>query len=71
MTRADIVAAIRGGTACLITVNGSPLFARVRGRNVVLEGNNSSIAYIRTRAVPISNGIVQVINGVVIPPTLG
>lgn len=73
MTRADIIAAIRagGGTARLTTVNGNPLSARMQGRNVVLEGNNGSIAYIQTRDVPASNGIVHVINGVLIPPSLG
>lgn len=73
LTRADIRAAIRagGGTATFPTVNGSPLTARMQGGNIVLAGNNNSIAYIQTRDVPAANGIVHVINGVLIPPSLG
>lgn len=72
-TRADIVAAIRagGGTASFNTVNGNPLRARMEGEIVVLEGNNNSIAYFQQADVSASNGIVHVINGVLIPPALG
>lgn len=72
-TRADIVAAIRagGGTASFNTVNGNPVRARMEGQIVVLEGNNNSIAYLQQADVPASNGIVHVINGVLIPPALG
>ena len=72
-TRTDIVKAIRagGGTASFDTVNGATLRARMQGDIVVLEGNNNSIAYLQQFDVPASNGIVHVINGVLIPPALG
>lgn len=72
-SRADFVSAIRagGGTATFNTVNGATLRARMKGDIVVLEGNNNSIAYFQQADVPASNGIVHVINGVLVPPALG
>lgn len=60
-----------GGTATFETVNGNPMRARMQGDLVVLEGENSSIAYLARADVPSSNGLLHVINGVLIPPALG
>lgn len=72
-TRADLMNAIRrgGGTATFNTVNGATLRARMEGDFVVLEGENNSVAYLSQANVPASNGLVHVINGVLIPPALG
>ena len=57
-----------GGTAQLETVGGQALTARVENGVIVLTGANNSRAYVTQGDVAQSNGVVHVVNGVLIPP---
>ena len=57
-----------GGTATLTTVAGQPLKAMITGNNVVtLTSVNGNVSYLETPDVHQSNGIVHVVNGVLLP----
>jgi len=67
---ASIVSAIRkgNGKVVLTTVSGNKLTAMMNGdRNVILKDENGSNANIAVYDVPQSNGIVHVIDAVVLP----
>lgn len=67
---ASIVAAIKAGNgkAVLTTVSGNKLTAMMNGaRNVVLMDEGGNYANVSTYDVPQSNGIVHVIDSVVLP----
>jgi len=56
------------GTATLTTVAGQPLKATITGNNVVtLTSVNGNVSYLETPDVHQSNGIVHVVNGVLLP----
>ena len=56
-----------GGTAVLTTVEGSPLKASKEGEAIVLTDVNGNKSFIETPDVRQSNGVVHVVNGVVLP----
>lgn len=57
-----------GGTATLTTVAGQPVKATITGNNVVtLTSVNGNVSYLETPDVHQSNGIVHVVNGVLLP----
>lgn len=56
------------GTATLTTVAGQPLKVTITGNNIVtLTSVNGNISYLDTPDVRQSNGIVHVVNGVLLP----
>ncbi|WP_375402628.1 fasciclin domain-containing protein [uncultured Sphingomonas sp.] len=56
-----------GGTATLSTVAGAPLTARVENGNVTLTDQGGNKSYVETADVRQSNGVVHVVNGVLVP----
>ena len=56
-----------GGTATLTTVAGETLTARIENGNVALTDSNGSKSYVETPDVRQSNGVVHVVNGVLVP----
>lgn len=56
-----------GGKAVLTTVAGQPLTAELDGGAVKLTDSNGNPAYVEIADVRQSNGVVHVINGVLIP----
>jgi uncharacterized surface protein with fasciclin (FAS1) repeats len=56
-----------GGTATLTTVEGDPLTASLTNNVITLTDVNGNKSYVQTSDVIQSNGIVQVVNGVLIP----
>lgn len=56
-----------GGTARLTTVEGEPLTATLTGNVIQLTDVNGNKSYIETADVRQSNGMVHVVNGVVLP----
>lgn len=71
MTAADLTKAITdgNGTATLTTVQGEKLTAKMDGTNVVLTGEGGSTAIVTQADVPQSNGVIHVIDGVLMPKT--
>lgn len=72
ITAEDIYAKIKagGGKATLATVEGETLtFTEVQG-NIKVEGTQGSTGFVTEQDVEQSNGMIQVINGVLMP-TLG
>jgi uncharacterized surface protein with fasciclin (FAS1) repeats len=69
VTAADIEAKIKagGGTAELATVEGQPITAKMDGSNLVLTGAGGGTAIVTIANVDQSNGIIHVIDGVLIP----
>lgn len=69
ITAADLIAKIDagGGKAVLTTVEGEPLTAAKEGQAVSLTDVNGNKSYIEVPDVRQSNGIVHVVNGVVLP----
>lgn len=69
MTAADLTKAITdgNGTATLTTVQGENLTAKMDGTNVVLTGEGGSTAIVTQADVPQSNGVIHVIDGVLMP----
>lgn len=69
LTASDIMSRIRagGGTATLRTVQGGSLRAMMEGENIVLMGGRGSKAYVTQGDVRQSNGVVHVVNGVLLP----
>lgn len=66
---ADVVQAIKDGNgkATFNTVNGEELSAMLDGNNVVLKGANGSTATVTIADVDQSNGVIHVIDGVLLP----
>ena len=69
MTAADVAKAITdgNGTATLKTVQGENLTANMDGTNVVLTGEGGSKAIVTQADVMQSNGVIHVIDGVLLP----
>ncbi|TPG12078.1 fasciclin domain-containing protein [Sphingomonas oligophenolica] len=59
-----------GGSATLTTVAGQPITATMEGSAVKLTSATGNVSFIQTADVRQSNGMVHVVNGVLIP-TLG
>jgi uncharacterized surface protein with fasciclin (FAS1) repeats len=55
------------GTATLTTVQGEPLKAMVEGSSVVLTDVNGNKSFVTQADVRQSNGVVHVVNGVLLP----
>ena len=56
-----------GGTATLTTVEGEPLKASIEGSSVVLTDVNGNKSFVTQADVRQSNGVVHVVNGVLLP----
>ncbi|MGN6622341.1 MAG: fasciclin domain-containing protein [Sphingomonas sp.] len=56
-----------GGTTVLTTVEGGQLTATLSGTIITLTDVNGNKSYIEASDVPQSNGIIHVVNGVMIP----
>jgi uncharacterized surface protein with fasciclin (FAS1) repeats len=56
-----------GGTASLTTVEGDPITATMVGTVIALTDVNGNKSYVETADVRQSNGIVHVVNGVIVP----
>lgn len=56
-----------GGTAQLSTVSGQPLTATIVNGNVQLRSAGGSVGFVDQADVPASNGVVHIVNGVLIP----
>ncbi|RHW17428.1 fasciclin domain-containing protein [Sphingomonas gilva] len=56
-----------GGTATLTTVQGEPLTARMETGAVMLTDVNGNKSYVTQADVRQSNGVVHVVNGVLLP----
>ena len=69
ITAADLKARIASGrgTATLTTVEGDPITATMVGDIIALTDVNGNKSYIETADVRQSNGIVHVVNGVIVP----
>ncbi|WP_375270932.1 fasciclin domain-containing protein [Sphingomonas sp.] len=69
MTAKDIAAAIKagGGTATLTTVQGEPLTAKMTGGRLVLTDAKGGTSMVSTKDVMQSNGVVHVIDTVLMP----
>ncbi|MBH9537578.1 fasciclin domain-containing protein [Novosphingopyxis sp. YJ-S2-01] len=69
ITAADIAAKIRagGGTATYTTVEGEPLTFRMNGNEIVATGVGGGTATVTQPDVMQSNGVIHVVNGVVLP----
>lgn len=68
-TAADIVKAIKDGNgkATFNTVNGGELSAMMDGSKLMLKGANGSMASVTIADVNQSNGVIHVIDGVLLP----
>ena len=69
MSQADVVAAIEagGGKAEVKTVQGSTLTATLDAGIVKLTDSQGNATYITKPDVKASNGVVHVVNGIVVP----
>ncbi|MEJ5979602.1 fasciclin domain-containing protein [Novosphingobium sp. PS1R-30] len=69
MTAADLMAKIKagGGKAMLSTVEGEPLTLTMDGSNVKIAGMGGSMAMVSQADVMQSNGVVHVVDGVLMP----
>ena len=69
ITAADIMSKIRagGGVATYTTVAGEPLTFRMQGNAVVATGAGGGTATVTQADVMQSNGVIHVVNGVVLP----
>src|SRR5690242_4956249 len=56
-----------GGSARLATVEGDALTVTLTGEILTLTDTNGNHSYVTTGDVPQANGLVQVVNGVLIP----
>ena len=56
-----------GGTARLSTVSGQPLTATIVNGNVQLRSTGGSVGFVEQADVPASNGVMHIINGVLVP----
>lgn len=68
-TAADLMAMVKkaGGTATLTTVEGAPLMISEDGGHLTVEGEKAGKAEITIPNVMQSNGVIQVVNGVLLP----
>ena len=69
MKAADIVKAIKegNGQATFKTVSGGKLMAMMKGKNVILKDENGGMAKVTIANVNQSNGVIHVIDSVVLP----
>ncbi|RZM05977.1 MAG: fasciclin domain-containing protein [Sphingomonas sp.] len=69
ITAADLKARVAagGGTAALTTVEGDAITVTLVGDIIALTDVNGNKSYIETADVRQSNGIVHVVNGVIVP----
>jgi uncharacterized surface protein with fasciclin (FAS1) repeats len=69
LSTADIEAKIKagGGTAELTTVEGEPLIATMHGDHIALTGKGGGSAIVTISNVYQSNGVIDVVDGVLIP----
>ena len=69
MTSRDIAAAIKagGGTATLTTVQGEPLTATMKGRNLTLTDAKGGTSTVTIKDVLQSNGVIHVVDTVLMP----
>ena len=69
MSAAALVAAIKAGKgkAELTTVNGGKLWAMRQGKHVVLKDEKGNVARVTIADVKQSNGVIHVINKVLLP----
>jgi len=56
-----------GGNTTLITVEGDPIVASLVGAVITLTDVNGNKSYVETADVRQSNGVVHVVNGVIVP----
>lgn len=73
ITLDDLAQRIRagGGAARLITVEGEPIVVTAQGGAFLLTDVNGNTSYIETPDLRQSNGIVHVVNAVLVPAKLG
>jgi uncharacterized surface protein with fasciclin (FAS1) repeats len=66
---ASLIAMINdaGGEATLTTVEGSPLKASIVDGNVALTDENGGVSYVTQADLLQSNGVIHVVNGVLLP----
>jgi len=66
---ADLMKMIKdgNGTATLTTVSGGKLWAMMKGKKIVLKDEKGGLAYITIKDVNQSNGVIHVINNVLMP----
>lgn len=55
------------GEAVLTTVEGSPLKASIVSGSVALTDENGGVSYVTQADLPQSNGVIHVVNGVLLP----
>ena len=69
VTSADLVKLIRegGGKAMVTTVEGGQLTFTLKDGNVMIMGKNGSSAWVTQADVMQSNGVIHVVNGVLMP----
>ena len=69
MGAAEIASAIKqgGGTATLTTVQGEPLTASMKGKNVYVTDAKGGTARVTIADVNQSNGVIHVVNKVLLP----
>lgn len=69
LTTADLLRRVQagGGAATLITVTGEPLTATLTGPVLTLTDSGGDKSYIETADVRAANGVVHVVNGVLVP----
>lgn len=69
ITAADIASKIRagGGTATYTTVEGEPLTFSMMGSRVMIRGMGGSMAHVTQADVMQSNGVIHVVDGVLLP----
>ena len=69
VTSADLVKLIRegGGKAMVTTVEGGQLTFTLKDGNVMILGKNGSSAWVTQADVMQSNGVIHVVNGVLMP----
>jgi uncharacterized surface protein with fasciclin (FAS1) repeats len=69
ITAADLAARIEagGGSATLTTIGGDTLTATLQGQAVVLTGANNSRAFVTQPDANASNGVIHIVNGVLLP----
>ena len=69
VTAADLAQQIQagGGSATLTTIGGDTLTATMEGTSVVISGANNSRAYVTQADASASNGVIHIVNGVLLP----
>ncbi|ABC62560.1 fasciclin domain-containing protein [Erythrobacter litoralis] len=69
VTAADLMQRIRAGngTAMIATVQGEQLTVSMMGNRVMLRGKNGSMAHVSQADVMQSNGVIHVVDGVLLP----